>query len=50
MQITGTTGDSSGNLSWGFNPEDMALFPEIEVNFDVSVPCLPCRDGRGRRC
>jgi len=24
-------------LSWGFNPEDMALFPEIEVNFDVSL-------------
>ncbi|KAH8909077.1 ribosomal protein L5 [Coniochaeta sp. PMI_546] len=33
--ISGTTGDSSGNLSWGFNPEDMALFPEIEVNFDM---------------
>ena len=33
----GTTGDSSGNLSWGFNPEDMALFPEVEVNTDVSL-------------
>ena len=32
----GTTGDSSGNIGWGFNPEDMVLFPEIEVNNDVS--------------
>ncbi len=33
----GTTGDSSGNISWGFNPEDVALFPEIQVNYDVSL-------------
>ncbi|KAB5575707.1 ribosomal protein L5 domain-containing protein [Coniochaeta sp. 2T2.1] len=33
--LSGTTGDSSGNISWGFNAEDMALFPEIEVNNDM---------------
>jgi large subunit ribosomal protein L5 len=33
--LNGTTGDSAGNLSWGFNPEDMVLFPEIEVNTDM---------------
>lgn len=38
IPFLGTTGDSSGNISWGFNPEDMALFPEVEVNYDVSVP------------
>jgi len=28
--------DGSGNLSFGFSPTEMALFPEIEYNFDVS--------------
>jgi large subunit ribosomal protein L5 len=36
----GSTGDSSGNLSWGFSPEEVALFPEIEVNYNVSVTLL----------
>ncbi|KAK3906428.1 ribosomal protein L5 domain-containing protein [Staphylotrichum tortipilum] len=31
--IKATTGDSSGNLSWGFTPEEMKLFPEVEVNY-----------------
>lgn len=34
--IKGTTGDSSGNLSFGLTPDDVALFPEIEVNYSVS--------------
>ena len=32
--IKGSTGDNSGNLAFGLNPEDVALFPEIEVNYD----------------
>ncbi|KAK3944135.1 ribosomal protein L5 domain-containing protein [Diplogelasinospora grovesii] len=31
--IKGTTGDGSGNLAWGFQPSEMAIFPEIEVNY-----------------
>ncbi|KAK3359203.1 ribosomal protein L5 domain-containing protein [Lasiosphaeria hispida] len=33
--IRATTGDSSGNLAFGFAPEEVALFPEIEVNYDM---------------
>ncbi|KAK0636184.1 ribosomal protein L5 domain-containing protein [Bombardia bombarda] len=33
--IKATTGDSSGNLSFGLNPEDVGLFPELEVNYDM---------------
>ncbi|KAK0727250.1 mitochondrial ribosomal protein l7-like protein [Lasiosphaeria miniovina] len=33
--IKATTGDSSGNLSWGLNPEDVALFPEVEASYSV---------------
>lgn len=32
--IEATTGDGSGNLSWGFDEEQFALFPEIQVNYD----------------
>lgn len=41
--IAATTGDGSGNLSFGFSPDCVALFPEIEVNYDVStaLPCFP---------
>lgn len=28
--VKGSTGDESGDLSFGFTPEEMALFPEIE--------------------
>ncbi len=34
--VKGTTGDSSGNISWGFNREGVILFPEVEINYDVS--------------
>ena len=33
--IDASTGDGSGNISWGFTPEQVAMFPEIEVNYDV---------------
>ncbi|KAK3378033.1 ribosomal protein L5 domain-containing protein [Podospora didyma] len=33
--INATTGDGSGNLAWGFTPEQMQLFPEIEVNYPM---------------
>lgn len=40
------TGDESGNVGWGFRPEEFAQFPEIELNYDayppkVSLPFLP---------
>jgi hypothetical protein len=34
----GTTGDSSGNISWGFSREGAILFPEVEINYDVGSP------------
>lgn len=33
--VKGSSGDSSGNLAFGFTKEDVALFPEIEVNYDM---------------
>ncbi|KAK3326298.1 ribosomal protein L5 domain-containing protein [Apodospora peruviana] len=33
--VKGTTGDSSGNLSFGLSTEHMHLFPEIELNHDM---------------
>lgn len=35
--IKGSTGDNSGNLAFGLTPEDVALFPEVEVNYDMWV-------------
>lgn len=32
------TGDESGNVGWGFKPEETALFPEIETNYDAYPP------------
>lgn len=37
--VKGTSGDSSGNIAWGISREAAILFPEVEVNYDVSV-CL----------
>lgn len=36
--IKGSSGDSSGNLTFGFTAEQFALFPEIEVNIDAYPP------------
>lgn len=36
--VRATTGDSSGNLTFGLNPDTVAMFPEIEVNYDSYPP------------
>ena len=33
--VKGSSGDSSGNLAFGLTQEDVALFPEVEVNYDM---------------
>lgn len=38
--ISGAAGDGNGNMSFGFPPQAMAAFPQIEVNYD-SYPHLP---------
>jgi large subunit ribosomal protein L5 len=32
--VRATTGDGSGNLSFGLDPEVVGGFPEIEINYD----------------
>lgn len=32
--VRGSSGDASGNISFGFSPTEVAYFPEIEVNYD----------------
>ena len=39
--IKGSSGDSSGNITFGLEPPVIALFPEIEVNYDMWV--FPCK-------
>jgi large subunit ribosomal protein L5 len=38
--VRATTGDNSGNLSFGLDPEDVATFPEIEITYDQYPPKL----------
>jgi large subunit ribosomal protein L5 len=38
--VRATTGDSSGNLMFGIEPETVALFPEVEINYDAYPPKL----------
>ncbi|KAI4868286.1 54S ribosomal protein L7 [Hypoxylon rubiginosum] len=33
--ISGTTGDSTGNISWGFDSQAMQYFPEVEANYSL---------------
>lgn len=33
--VKGSSGDSSGNLAFGLGAEEVALFPEVEVNYDM---------------
>ncbi|KAI9750574.1 MAG: hypothetical protein M4579_006403 [Chaenotheca gracillima] len=33
--VKGSSGDSSGNISFGLTPDAVALFPEVEVNYDM---------------
>ena len=32
--VRATTGDGSGNLTFGLEPESIGAFPEVEVNYD----------------
>ena len=32
--VSWSSGDESGNITLGFDPEAVSLFPEIEVNYD----------------
>jgi len=32
--VKGSSGDSGGNITFGLGKEEMALFPEIEINYD----------------
>ncbi|KAL4883297.1 putative 50S ribosomal subunit L7, partial [Aspergillus karnatakaensis] len=36
--VKGSSGDSSGNITFGLDPEQVALFPEVEVNYDMYPP------------
>ncbi|CAG8975157.1 hypothetical protein HYALB_00004456 [Hymenoscyphus albidus] len=38
--VKGSTGDSSGNITWGYNREGVMLFPEVEINYDMYPPRL----------
>ncbi|KAI0167136.1 54S ribosomal protein L7 [Hypoxylon sp. FL1284] len=33
--LKGTTGDSTGNISWGFDSQAMQYFPEVEANYSL---------------
>lgn len=36
--VRATTGDNSGNITFGFEPEVVNSFPEIETNYDAYPP------------
>ncbi|KZF22537.1 ribosomal protein L5 [Xylona heveae TC161] len=36
--VRGSTGDSSGNITFGLTSEAIAMFPEIEINYDMYPP------------
>ncbi|KAF2756134.1 54S ribosomal protein L7 [Pseudovirgaria hyperparasitica] len=36
--VSGTSGDSCGNISFGFTPEQVAYYPEVEAIFDQYPP------------
>ncbi|KAF2430362.1 ribosomal protein L5 [Tothia fuscella] len=36
--VKGSSGDETGNISFGLDPDVVALFPEIEVNYDMYPP------------
>ncbi|KAL9636702.1 MAG: hypothetical protein Q9164_002663, partial [Protoblastenia rupestris] len=33
--VMGKSGDGSGDIGWGFGPEVVGGFPEVEVNYDA---------------
>ncbi|KAK0512925.1 hypothetical protein JMJ35_004942 [Cladonia borealis] len=36
--VSGRSGDSSGDIGWGFSPEIVGAFPEVEINYDAYPP------------
>ncbi|KAI8940985.1 hypothetical protein NX059_002234 [Plenodomus lindquistii] len=36
--VPGSSGDGHGNMSFGLTPDQLQLFPEIEVNYDAYPP------------
>ncbi|ORX96300.1 ribosomal protein L5 domain-containing protein [Clohesyomyces aquaticus] len=36
--VPGTSGDNSGNITFGLTPDVVGLFPEIEANYDMYPP------------
>ncbi|PGG99794.1 hypothetical protein AJ79_08416 [Helicocarpus griseus UAMH5409] len=38
--VKGSSGDSSGNITFGLEPDMVAMFPEIEVNYDMYPPAM----------
>ncbi|KAF1915684.1 ribosomal protein L5 domain-containing protein [Ampelomyces quisqualis] len=36
--VPGSSGDGHGNITFGLTPDQLALFPEIEVNYDAYPP------------
>ncbi|KAH8725407.1 ribosomal protein L5 domain-containing protein [Phaeosphaeriaceae sp. PMI808] len=36
--VPGSSGDGHGNIHFGLTPDQLALFPEIEVNYDAYPP------------
>lgn len=39
--VKGSSGDSSGNIGFGFKASGAIMFPEVEANYDVCL-LLPC--------
>jgi large subunit ribosomal protein L5 len=33
--VPGSSGDGSGNISFGLTPDNVTLFPEVEANYDA---------------
>lgn len=40
--VPGSSGDGHGNMSFGLTPEQVSLFPEVEVNYDAYVTFSFC--------
>jgi ribosomal protein L5 len=40
--VPGSSGDGSGNITFGLTPDQLSLFPEVEVNYDAYVVFLLC--------
>ena len=48
--VPATSGDGVGNISFGLRPEDVALFPEVEVNYDMYVVCRRAKAVANKSC